>query len=709
MKNSSGTTGPQDGLPSELLQALVSNVNAIVVTLGKNAKILSFNRFAEKLTGYKAAEVIGKGWINIFIPKQQRKEILSVFNAFVKEKKSSLPYTNPIITKSGKERIIEWSSTAVAPEKGGTLIISIGCDITEQKRTEASFAESYRRYIEILDLSPDFIVVVSRLGKLLFANKQALSSLGYTKKEGIGQPISAFLSKNSLKQAAYMIAKEFAGKIQPSAELELKKKNGGSVFIETAPGTSFIQDISFLGGKHGEPGLLVSAHDITKRKKVEGALQQSELFLNSIIENIPLLLFAKSAKDMRYIIANKAVLDFFGKKRENFIGMTDIEVFPPGTAEEFRKQDRKVLASRKALDIPQNTVHRPDGTRYMHVIKVPVLNSAGKPAYLLGISEDITAKKRIEDALRKNDDMMQEAQRVANLGSYCLDIASEKWTSSPLLDEIFGIGNGFKRTVRGWLRLVHPEDRKMMADYLNHYVLGKKRPFDKEYRVVNQKTGQTIWLHGLGQLAFDKNKKPISMFGTIQDITEQKKANLLLQRVIDLLPTRVFWKDKNLTYLGCNKIFANDAGKSSPSEVIGKTDFEMGWKKQAERYRSDDKRVILSGKEKLRFQEPQTTPKGDEIWLRTSKVPLTDLNGEVIGVLGVYDDVTDMKKSEDEAQSRADELERFNRLAIGRELRMIELKKIIKELEEQIHARQEPKGYNNSKSAVKRKNKHNRS
>ena len=76
------------------------------------------------------------------------------------------------------------------------------------------------------------------------------------------------------------------------------------------------------------------------------------------------------------------------------------------------------------------------------------------------------------------------------------------------------------------------------------------------------------------------------------DKTEQEiiKSQILLQRVINLLPIRVFWKDKNLVYLGCNNLFAKDAGKEKPDDLIGKDDFSMVWKEQAELYRADDKK-----------------------------------------------------------------------------------------------------------------------
>ena len=140
----------------------------------------------------------------------------------------------------------------------------------------------------------------------------------------------------------------------------------------------------------------------------------------------------------------------------------------------------------------------------------------------------------------------------------------------------------------------------------------------------------------------------------IRDITERKQAEentvnsqKLLQRIIDLLPIRIFWKDTDLNYLGCNEIFAKDAGKKSSKELIGLDDFQMNWKEQANAYRNDDQKVIKSGESKINYDEQQTTPEGDKIWLKTTKMPLTDLRGNTIGILGSYEDITERKKAEE--------------------------------------------------------------
>jgi PAS domain S-box-containing protein len=134
----------------------------------------------------------------------------------------------------------------------------------------------------------------------------------------------------------------------------------------------------------------------------------------------------------------------------------------------------------------------------------------------------------------------------------------------------------------------------------------------------------------------------------------------MIEEIINAIPVRVFWKDKNLVYLGCNTIFARDAGFADPKEIIGKNDYQMAWRDQAELYRSDDRQVLESGGSKLLIEEPQTTPEGNTISLLTNKIPLLSSEGEITGVLGTYVDITDRKLAERQQAEFAEQLKVIN-------------------------------------------------
>jgi rsbT co-antagonist protein RsbR len=130
---------------------------------------------------------------------------------------------------------------------------------------------------------------------------------------------------------------------------------------------------------------------------------------------------------------------------------------------------------------------------------------------------------------------------------------------------------------------------------------------------------------------------------------ELRRSLALYQLVLDTLPQSIFWKDvQHLRYLGCNQRFAQDAGLTSPADFIGKDDFQFVWAPEAESYRADDQAVLDSGVPRINFEEPQSREDGTTAWLRTSKLPLVDADGALLGVLGMYEDVTALKQAERE-------------------------------------------------------------
>gem|GEM_PF-1715899 len=134
-------------------------------------------------------------------------------------------------------------------------------------------------------------------------------------------------------------------------------------------------------------------------------------------------------------------------------------------------------------------------------------------------------RRESEEALRQSENFLKEAQMVAGLGSYVLDISTSKWKSSVILNGIFGIDEKFDRSVDGWASLIHPDDRQMMVDYFTREVVGKHQFFDKEYRIIRHNDGAERWVHGLGRLQLNAKGQPVTMIGTIQDITRRKETD----------------------------------------------------------------------------------------------------------------------------------------------------------------------------------------
>lgn len=160
---------------------------------------------------------------------------------------------------------------------------------------------------------------------------------------------------------------------------------------------------------------------------------------------------------------------------------------------------------------------------------------------------------------------------------------------------------------------------------------------------------------------------PDTMACMFSDISERKQAQdqirasrQMLQLVLDYIPQYVFWKDLDSVYLGCNRNFARAAGVETPQNIIGKTDYDLAWKKEeADFYLECDRRVMESDTPELHIIESQLQASGKQAWLDTNKIPLHDKEGRVVGILGTFTDITERKRAEEDLVKANREMEAF--------------------------------------------------
>ena len=138
------------------------------------------------------------------------------------------------------------------------------------------------------------------------------------------------------------------------------------------------------------------------------------------------------------------------------------------------------------------------------------------------------------------------------------------------------------------------------------------------------------------------------LFSLKNEDSELEKTRRMLDDVLNTIPVRVFWKNLESVYLGCNKLFALDSGRKSSSEIIGLTDYDIRNTEQAESNREDDRNIIKSGKHRINYEEPFITTDGKQNWILTSKIPLRNSEGVMYGILGTYEDITERKNIEQE-------------------------------------------------------------
>ncbi len=259
-----------------------------------------------------------------------------------------------------------------------------------------------------------------------------------------------------------------------------------------------------------------------------------------------------------------------------------------------------------------------------------------------------------DEVIRDREFWLKESQRVANLGSYVYEIKSGTWSASEVLYDIVGINSSYRRDFRSWLRLIHPEDRAALLSVIEKSIPAGKQ-FDVEFRIIRAKDKKVRRMWGSAEVLIGPTGKPVTLFGTVQDITERSRMQeelrnerILLKTLVDNLPNSIYVKDKNYRKVLANPQNYRQARALSEDEVLGKTDFELYPREIAEKFFEDDRKVIERGEAINDREEFISDQEGNTKWQLTSKIPLRDEKGEIVGLVGIGTDITERKIAEEE-------------------------------------------------------------
>lgn len=305
--------------------------------------------------------------------------------------------------------------------------------------------------------------------------------------------------------------------------------------------------------------------EIEEHKKSEEILRENqnkykELFtlFRSISDNMTDMLWAKDLEN-KYIFANKAICDRLLNainteepvgKNDLFFALREREKHSEDPAwhtfgEICRDSDQVIIDSGKAAQFDEygNVKGK---FLYLDVRKSPLYNDKGIMLGTVGSARDITHEKEVMRQHEESEKLLRESQIISGLGSYVLDIPSGRWRSSDVLNKVFGIDSTFDHSVEGWENLVHPDYQKEMRTYFSEEVLKKQIRFDKEYKIIRNNDKAERWVHGLGELEVDGHGQLVKMYGTIQDITEQKQIQDEIKKLNNELENRVFERTAQL-------------------------------------------------------------------------------------------------------------------------------------------------------------------
>ena len=516
----------------------------------------------------------------------------------------------------------------------------------ELRAARAELDASRARYFDLYDLAPVAYVTVGEQGLILEANFASATLLGVARDALIQQPLARFILPDDLDVYDLHRKPLFETGAPQICEMRMVKADGTAFWAHLA--AHAVKDAA------GAPACRIVMTDVTARKQAEEALRLSQSCLAAIAENQPGLIWLKD-RDGRFLSVNKEFAKSCGVMDPALLtGKSDLEIWPRELALRYIADDARVMETGESFTV-EEPISDQGEVKWFETFKTPVRDEHGRVIGTTGYSRDVTARKRAEMDLKKSREFLD---RVINAIADPVFVKDAQRRFVLVNDALCAMVGRPREELLG-----RDGDDMFPKEQVEVFRTMDAAVFDTGAENVNEEalsdlaTGAVRTIVTRKTLYVDPEGKKL-LVGIIRDATARKQAEealrasqQIMESIIDTIPMRVFWKDKNLVYLGCNQTFARDAGFRNPKDLVGKDDFQMSWRQQAELYRSDDRQVLRHGQPKLFIEEPQTTPDGKTLTLLTSKIPLRSAEGEITGVLGMYMDITERKQAEEKLRA----------------------------------------------------------
>ena len=309
-----------------------------------------------------------------------------------------------LLCKDGSYIYVEINGSVIM-SKGNTVAIQgIARDITERKQTEEALRASEAKFTAAFNMNPIPTAITNiEDGRFLNVNDAFQELFSYSSMAEIIGKTSAELGLFANPNDRQSMRKdvEEAGRVN-NREVKMVTKDGRILDTLFSAGRIFINN---------KASLLTVGVDITERKRAESELLESKALIEAVVENVPLMIFLKESKDLRFIVFNRAGEELLGYDRKDLLGKNNLDLFPHEQAAKFMAKDREVLDGRLGLlDIPEEHIMTAkNGQRLLHTRKVCIRGADGTTNYLLGISEDITDRKLMDEKLQQTLESLRKS------------------------------------------------------------------------------------------------------------------------------------------------------------------------------------------------------------------------------------------------------------------------------------------------------------
>ncbi len=507
---------------------LVENVSDAILSLDIDFNIISWNKAAEKIYGWKSDEVIGKNLSDVIpveFPKDKREDVLKDFFEKGYWECEGIQYH-----KNGKPINILSSSTIIKDVNGKpTDIVTINRDITKRKKAEVKIIKEREKAELYLNLVNVILVALDRVGIITLLNKKGYEILEYEEGELIGKNWFETCLPPHDRERVYDYFKKLM-----NGELEIVEFYENPVFTKNGDEKLIAWSTVLFKDNYGNiTGLLSSGEDITERKKAEKQLKESEekyknlsVELETILDIIPGMVFCKNKDDIVTRV-NQIFADSLRLKKEDIIGKTTFDFFPLEQAKKFRNDDLEVITSGKPKLNIEESGDFPDGKMFVITSKVPQYNDKGEILGTIGLTIDITKQKIAEQKLRESEEKYRNIFEKSSNAIVLLDFTGKIIECNSATETIFGYS---KDDLIGQNYLQLPFYTESMIKVLKErfQAITKKSGLKTQELEIKKKYGNIARIKT--NISYVKIGGQNFFQAIIQDITEQKNAEEKLRK-----------------------------------------------------------------------------------------------------------------------------------------------------------------------------------
>lgn len=538
-------------------------------------------------------------------------------------------------------------------------------EIEERKQYAEALRESEIKYRAFFENSMDSILLTSPDGRIFSANPAACSMFGYSEEELIKLGKSAVVDTTDPRLSVLIAEGALTGKAH--GELTFVRKDG----------THFPAEISssVFNDHEGLENTSMIIRDITEQKKAEQKIRESEKRFRAIFDQAPI---AIALLDMQGypIISNSPLSKLVGYSNDELSKMKFTDFTHTDDIDKDMNQFSDLIDGKiTRYTMEKRYFHKNGNIVWANLFVTMLRDENGMPREIIGMAEDITERKHAEEILRESEAKLDEATKIAKLGTWEYDVDREQFTFN---DQFYSLLHTTAEREGGYTmspthyanKFLHPDDSAMVGvetqkalettdpNYYSHL----------DHRIICA-DGEIGYISVNIKIVKDIHGRTVKTYGVNQVITERKRAEEaltyernLLKALMDNTTDHIYIKDSENRFIRISKAHANIFGLSDPAEAIGKTDFDFFTDEHARPAYDAELEIMKTGKPVVDLEEKETWPDGRVTWVSTTKVPLRDINGKVFGTFGVSRDITERKHILEELMIAKEKAEQSDKL-----------------------------------------------